>query len=741
MRLPTVLLLLIALLLATARAWAIAPDDLLPADAAFVLDARGEADTVTLQWDIAPGYYLYRDRIRVEALDGAQLGQPALPEALSKDDPFFGLTAIYRDSVTVTVPIIQAQGKLRLSVTYQGCADLGVCYPPETRTLDIALGSDGGSTDASPLTGLFRDPSAAGAPIPGASDLLPGEQAFILSVDAIAADRLLLRWSIAEGYYLYRDKLALRLGTGSSLSVAGFDFPPGDIETDEFFGEQTVYRGAVTIPVRLSGEWPEGRSLEVTADYQGCADIGVCYPPMSTIVPVSLGDTGTAASPTTPPPVLAAQVTVSEQDHLAERLVAGGVWALPLFFGLGLLLSVTPCVLPMVPILSAVVVGQGSALGTRRAVLLSLAYVLGMALTYTAAGVAAAALGQGIQAWFQHPAVLALTAALFVGLALAMFGLFHLQMPASVQSHLQRWTHENHHGGRYGGVALLGVLSALIVGPCMAPPLVGILTVIAQTGDLVLGGLALFTLSLGMGVPLIIVAASAGHWLPRSGQWMSAVNAVFGVLMLAVALYLLERILPPLVSMIGWAVLLIVCAVYLGALEPVRRGWPALAKGLGLVLLIYGGLILTGAAAGGRDPWAPLAGASWLADRSSGQPSADAFQTVSTLAELDRIIGASGGQSVIVEYYADWCVSCKELERDTFSDPAVQQAWAESIRLRVDVTANNAEDRALLARYGLFGPPAILFFGPDGRERKGYRVVGYMAPQRFAAHVSAATRG
>ena len=386
----------------------------------------------------------------------------------------------------------------------------------------------------------------------------------------------------------------------------------------------------------------------------------------------------------------------------------------------------------MIPILSSLIAGQGITLSRRRAIWLSLTYVLAMAATYTVAGVLAALLGQNIQAWFQNPWVIGAFSGLFGLLALSMFGLYDLQLPAYLQHRLAERSNRQR-GGHHAGVAVMGFLSALIVGPCVAPPLIGALTFIAVTGDVALGAAALFALGLGMGAPLLIIGASTGHWLPRAGHWMERIKTVFGVLLLVVALGLLERILPAAVSMVLWATLLIVIATYMGALQPVVHGapaWRTLVKGLGLVLLIYGVLLLVGVAAGGRDPLQPLRGVGLIANATSAAPPL-AFRQVKTVTDVDLVLRAADGRPIMLDFYADWCASCKQLERETFADPKVRAALAGMVTLRADVTANDAADQALLKRFGIVGPPALLFFGPDGRERREYRVVGFLDAERF----------
>ncbi|MDX1656278.1 MAG: protein-disulfide reductase DsbD, partial [Candidatus Competibacteraceae bacterium] len=471
----------------------------------------------------------------------------------------------------------------------------------------------------------------------------------------------------------------------------------------------------------------------IRVGYQGCAEVGVCYPPQQEIVPVAL-PVLVAAQPPEVPPALPTP-PAAEQDLISRMLLEQRFLALPAFFGFGLLLAFTPCVFPMIPILSGLIAGQGESLTQWRAFSLSLVYVLAMAVTYTFAGVLAGLLGANIQIWFQDPWVLAIFSALFVALALSMFGLFELQLPTRWQSRMAELSNRQS-GGSFLGVGMMGLLSALIVGPCVAPPLIGILTVIAASGDVFLGGTALFAMSLGMGAPLVLIGTSAGRLLPRAGHWMERVKAIFGVLLLGVAIWMLERILPDGVIMLAWAILAIVSATFMGALQSIEGGapgWRVLVKGLGVVLLAYGMLLLVGMAAGGRDPLQPLQG-TFLARREASLTDQLAFQPVKGPAGLDQALTAAGGP-VMLDFYADWCVSCKELERYTFSAPQVRAELKNFRLLQTDVTANDPADQALLQRFGLIGPPAILFFDAQGRELPTWRVVGFIPADRFRDHL------
>ncbi|HWP94744.1 MAG TPA: protein-disulfide reductase DsbD [Gammaproteobacteria bacterium] len=578
-----------------------------------------------------------------------------------------------------------------------------------------------------PLTSLFGQPER---------DFLPVEQAFVFDAGLTAEGTVRAHWLIHEGYYLYRDKMRFSVVEGHPAVTLGMPvFPAGENHEDEFFGKQEIYRGELAIEVPLEGAGP----FTLKVQYQGCADAGLCYPPVTKTVALVARGTPVTPPASSPPSSVARTApagTLSEQDALAQLIRSGHpAWVMLAFLGFGLLLTFTPCVLPMVPILSGIIVGQGAALSMRKAFVLSLTYVLAMALTYTAAGVLAGLTGANLQAAFQNPWVIGVFATVFVLLALAMFGFYELQMPSAVQERLVRLSHSQQ-GGTLIGVAIMGVLSALIVGPCVAAPLAGALIVIGQAGDPVRGGMALFALSLGMGLPLLAVGTGFGTLLPRAGAWLNAVKAFFGVVLLAVAVWLLERIAPAWLTMLAWALLAIGSAVYLMA--PGSGGPGRLWHALGVVLLAWGILIVIGLAAGNRDPLQPLRGI--FAGAPPVATQALPFKRIKTIADLERELAAARtqGRPVMLDFYADWCVSCKEMERYTFTAPEVRTALEGGVLLQADVTANDEADRALLAHFGLFGPPSILFFGADGRELPHARIVGYLPADRFAAHVRAA---
>jgi len=719
---------------------AAAEPQLLRAEQAFRYTAERAGNEVVVRWQAADGYYMYQDRFGFRSLEpDVSLGEPVMPAGLPYEDEFFGATTIYRGDFEIRVPMTGAPGDapFTIEIRSQGCADIGVCLPPQTWQAEVALAAAEVPAPVpateEPRRSLLSFLTGNGA---------PGQQAFLPPNEAFKTrawrdgERVVLQWDIAPGYYLYRDKF----GVSADGAVLPASFPAGEIIHDEAFGDvEVLFNTASTTVV------PPPGATTLAARYQGCAKDGICYPPETwTITLAGLGAAPAGAgAPGGMPDGLG---PVSETDRLAALISEGSLPAvLGVFFGLGLLLAFTPCVLPMVPILSGLIVGQGPDVTARRAFSLSAVFVLAMALTYTIAGVVVALLGHNLQATFQHPAVLIGFAAIFLLLALAMFGFYELQIPAALQTKMTRMSNRQQ-SGTWVGAGVMGIFSALIVGPCVAAPLAAALIVIGASGDPVRGGAALFALSLGMGAPLLAFGASAGKLLPRAGAWMEHVKNLFGLLLLGVAVWMLERIVPPAATLALWAGLFFLAAVFLGSLEPLKPdAGPGrrIAKGLGLMSLLYGAVLLVGAAAGGQSLWQPLAGVRAPAQGAVAAATVREFRIVKTVAELERELQAAGaaGRNTLLDFYADWCVDCKRMERYTFPEPAVQAALAETVLLKADVTANDDADRELMNRFNIFGPPATLFFGPDGAERRPYRLLGFVPAERFAAHIREAQGG
>jgi thiol:disulfide interchange protein DsbD len=734
--------LLLALTLCGAG-MASAEDDILSPQQAFRYAVEADADSLTVSWDIEPGYYMYRGRMRYSTdTPGVMLGEPTFSKGKKKDDEFFGEVEIYRDRASITIPY-EAAGvsTLQLGIRSQGCADVGLCYPPETWVAEVSLPAASPTAAAGdPLGSLFGTPAGDGAgPIPvTGSDFLPPEQAFAFRVEIVDAFTVRAVWDIAEGYYLYRDKFAFSADT-AQVDLQPAQLPAGEEKYDEHFGKVQVFhdRAEALVPVSRT----ERGVLEFTLDanYQGCAEDGICYPPStasSLVLLPAIGD-ATAASFANADGG-AGTAPVSDQNALADVIVSGNLlWVVGLFFVAGVGLAFTPCVFPMFPILSGIIVGQqqDGANNTSRAFTLSITYVLAMAAAYTVAGVLTAMLGQNLQAAFQHPAVLVSFSVLFVVLALAMFGVYELQMPAAIQNRVTALSNRQQ-GGSLTGVAMMGVLSALIVGPCVAAPLAAALIVIGQGGDPVRGGLALFALGLGMGAPLVAYGTSAGKLLPRAGAWMERVKLIFGLSMLGVAVWMLSRVIPPAVTMALWSALALGGGLALAgvSLPPrtVAPGTPLALRVAGSAIAAYGTVLLVGLGLiGSTDPLAPLT-------RHDDELHLE-FERIASVADLEAAVAraTASNRLVMVDFYADWCTSCKEMEKHTFTDDAVQTALGDALLLQADVTANNSDDKALLAYFGIYGPPTIAFFGPDGRELRESRVVGFMPPARFHRHLTA----
>jgi len=805
-----------------APAAAIDEADLLPVDQAFVLGADATSpESIAIRWKIADGYYLYRHRISVQADAGFAARPLQLPKGKAYTDEFFGKVETYRDTLVATLPGRATADRTTLKIKYQGCADAGICYPPQTRTIQVALAAATadssndaplvafGNSARAPLTNALGGNRLLSAAPAGGTDALPlpPQQAF--GFEAIAGDgnTLLLRFTPARGYYLYRDKTTFALDARAAtagIALRRPQWPRGSTHSDEYFGTTTVYFDQIDVPLPLRRAQPGAADITLTAGFQGCQTDGICYPPMTRTVTVALPagtvmsaeagaasaiatngsstaaglstaqdgagvvDTGSAvavdeatapspqpspasgrgsqnsgATDTDPNATSTAQAAQADDSRLVAALLGPNRWwALLSFFGFGLLLAFTPCVLPMIPILSGLIAGHGPGLGARRAFALSFVYVLASALVFTVAGVIAGLVGANLQIAFQTPWVVVAFALLFVALALSSFGLYELQLPHMLRSRLGALSNQQH-GGSWAGVAVMGALSALIVGPCVAPPLAAAVLYIGQTQDPVFGGAALFLLAMGMGAPLIAFGVAAGKGLPTSGPWMVAVQRVFGIVFLGLAVWMLSRVLPAAVSLALWGALLLGAAAMLAlaASKPTARdGVRALGWTTATLLGLAGMAQVVGALAGSHDPLQPLAGLRGGGAESGGvQVGELPFRTIKSLADLDREIKAAQAarQPLMLDFYADWCVSCKEMEKYTFTAPAVHDALTGFVLLKADVTANDDLDQALMQRLGIIGPPATLFY-VDGAERRELRLFGFEKAAPFAERATRA---
>ena len=583
---------------------------------------------------------------------------------------------------------------------------------------------------------------------------LPPDQAFAINVNIRDAKTLVVDLRITPGHFLYRDKTAFTIApesAGAGVDIVKVTLPEGEWKMDANFGKVQVFHQSHQAEITLQRTRKDAQTIVLDATYQGCSDKGLCYPPINKQLTVALpADTLSTAPlaamsaavaqplPTKATPLIETAQPQNENVQIARLFKQGNYWLIvAFFFGAGLLLAFTPCMLPMVPILSGIIVGRGHHLTRMHGFILSLAYVLGMALTYAAVGVAAGLSGTLLTTALQTPWVLGSFAAIFVLLSLSMFGFYELQLPTALQSRLTD-TSNRLHGGHLGGVFVMGALSAIIVGPCVAAPLAGALIYIGQTHDALLGGTALFALAMGMGLPLLLIGASAGTLLPKVGAWMEAVKHFFGVLLLAVAIWMITTLIPLSIQMLLWAILLIVSAIYMHALDALPHnasGWHKLWKGVGILALLVGIAYLVGALSGARDILRPLGamGGVQAAPHVTLQ-----FERIKNSADLEARIAQASGKTVMLDFYADWCVACKEMERFTFSDARVQAQLKNTLLLQADVTANDEQDKALLQRFELYGPPAILFFDANGQEQAEHRVMGYQGPEQFLLSLQSA---
>jgi thioredoxin:protein disulfide reductase len=723
---PLLAALGLALTLLAAPAARAVEDDILPVEQAFEYAVRAEPGALVVSYNIRQGYYLYRERMGFATeTPGITLGATEYPRGLPHHDEYFGEQEVYRGAAAFRVPYTVSgpvPAAIDLKLKLQGCLDKILCYPPQLWTAHVPLAALPAAAGAAPagLLGKLVPPGAA----PG-DDFLPVDEAFRFAATSDGAGGIRLTWSVADGYYLYRDRIKVS-GESALAELGRPEFPKGLPHRDDYFGEQEIYRGALAVAVPYARSGPAAGSLALKVVYQGCADKGLCYPPQTKLVTLALPAGGAGGG-----------APLSEQDRLARLIRDGNLLVvIASFFGLGLLLAFTPCVLPMVPILSGIIAGDGAHTTPRRGFALSLAYVLGMALTYTVAGAVFALAGRQAQAFFQQTWIIVVFALLFVALALAMFGLYELQMPSGLQTRFASASNRIR-GGKFVSTAIMGALSSLVVTACVAPPLVAALAVIGQAGDVVRGALALFALSFGMGTPLLVVGASAGTLLPKAGPWMETVKAIFGVVFLGVAAWMLDRVLPARIEMLAWGMVAF-AAVWVLLRVGLRGGRRSPVRWIAASLVgLYGALIVLGAVAGGTEPLRPLDGTGLLGARARVQ--ALPWKAVRTVADLDRELAAAAaaGRRAMLDFSADWCVSCKEMETRTFAEAAVRASLADYALLRADVTGNTDEDQALLKRFRIIGPPTTAFFATDGRERTDFRLVGFVPADSFRAHVGA----
>ena len=725
--------LALVLFQATTPAKAQNADELLEPDQAFAFATEViAADRVAIEWTIAPGYYMYLDKFAFEAGPaGVAIAAVDLPKGKIKKDEFFGDVEIFERSARITLALSRTpddSGTLELKATGQGCNEpIGVCYAPIAHQISLALPtSNAVASGAINSVADLQQLLGTGSSEP---EFLDADQAFSFDIEAVSSTRLQARFRVAPGYYLYRDKLNVIAASGGVLG--DWVSPPGRMKQDPYFGDVEIYETDFTVDLPFSAS--AGATLaEMVVSYQGCADKGICYPPAKESFPVVLSKLVSPASADTMPsedgsPPSSGESPVSQKELIGYLIAA---------FGTGLLLSFTPCVLPLIPILLGGVIGQAGA-SRGRSTWLAAVYVLGTIATYAVIGAVAGATGEQLQAYFQNIWAIGTIAVILAVMALSMFGLFEIQMPSALQSRLS--TGSQRLSGSAGAVFILGAISALIVGACVSPLLISVLSIAILKGDPWLGGALMSAMALGMGVILIVAGAGATWLIPKSGVWMERVKQSFGVMLLGVAVYLLGAV-PAVPVLLLWSALFIITGVYLGAARHVGdrpTGWTLLSKGVGTVLLIWGVLAMIGGFSGGRDILAPISIQGWGTQTRAEQPSETlVFESVGTLetlnAEIER--SAKANRPVFIKFYADWCTDCVRMEKTTFSDPTVRDALKDYRLLKIDVTdPDDPGTKPIKKHLGVFGPPAMLFMNSLGVEQREQRLYGYLGASDFMA--------
>jgi len=730
-------------------------DEPLAPEQAFILSTEVlGADMIRAKWHIVDGYYMYRDKFKFESnTPGITVDTGVYPKGKIKEDEFFGKVETYRGDIAIDLPLNRMGDTqtLELTVSSQGCADIGICYPPQKQQVSFDLpplpasstsqNKTGSDSSFSPLSAIKN----FGDSLLGEEEkFLPVDEAFAFTAEVDDGNTIKASWDIADGYYLYRDKVSLALQDANGIELGTINMPEGKEKVDESFGKMVVYFHNLDLALPLQRSKLDPTDVTLVAKYQGCAEAGLCYPPQTKTMPLSLpagqampvAATGNDASGGQP-------ANVGDDDE--KRSFLGNL----LFaFGIGFLLSFTPCVLPMIPILVGVIVGQSGEKPTKmRSGVLSTSYVMGTAVIYSVAGWLAGASGQQLQAYTQNVWGIGIVAVILVLLALSMFGFYEIQMPSAIQSRLQMKS-QNLKGGSMFGTFFLGMVSALIVGACVTPLLMLVLGIAIQSGDPVLGASMMFAMAWGMGVVLITVGVGAGHLLPKAGGWMDTIKYVFGVLLIGVAIYLMTP-LQEVPILLVWATFFIVVGVYMGATQAVPEGaskWRYMWKGLGTVLLIWGVLALIGGMQGNRDIMQPIDTSSFGVVSGGGQSTVaqgalldphDLFIHLENTAQLDEALAKAkaAGKPVMLDYFATWCTDCRRMEKATFNNPQVQRILQDRfIAMQVDVTdPNNAATEAIKKRYKVFGPPAMLFFDKDGKPRGDLNFYGFKSPEDFIA--------
>jgi len=714
------------LILLSTQSFALNQEDLLDVDVAFAPEVLSvNNDNITLRFSIAEKYYLYKHAFKFPNDDQAvTFGEAQIPDGKKKEDEFFGEVETYRQQIDIVVPYDNPNNVTTTNFTfkYQGCADAGVCYPPQKRTVEITL-----PVQESTLSGGLGLSSSGGLGL-GANDdwagqtdsVLPETEAFLFETIAMDDTTLSARFTMEDNIYLYKDKVEI-ISLTDGISIGELSFPESVTKDDPHFGVVEVFFDLIEVGIPITRKPGSGNKLEIEAMFQGCVDEGICYPPSARLITVDLPELTENSSNSK-----ASQNSknLSEQDQIQQDIEENSWWMTILkFFGFGLLLALTPCVFPMIPILSGLIMGQGD-ITRSRAFMLSLVYVLAMALAYTVAGVIAGMLGANIQAALQKPWIIITFSMVFVALAMSMFGYYELQLPASWQNKLSNLSNKQK-SGSYIGVGIMGFLSAIIVGPCVAPPLAGAVLYISNTGDPVVGGFALFAMSMGMGVPLLLIGASAGKWMPQSGGWMNVVKAFFGIALLGMAIWFLSRIIPGPVTLALFGILALLSSVFWFRYA-IKNGVKGKMIGVffvfKLILIAIGVVQIIGAIRGNSDFMNPLT------------KYETHFVKIKSYEDLEKAI-VETDKPVLLDFYADWCVECIRMERASYSKLPVQKELERFLVLKADVTDQDDIDKELMKKFKIVGPPATLFFDQNNQLIKQSSFFGFKGPVEFVEHL------
>ena len=698
---------------------------LLRVEEAFKYELAIEESSLWVRWIIEDGYYLYKDKIKFES-DDIDIKFFELPQGLYHEDEFFGVQQIYRNSVSFQIPYENEdniQDEIEIKISSQGCADRGICYPPQRWSTSVEINASSANLEPK-LLGSISNNNETISNIP-----------FKPYLSAIDNNTMEIAFQISPNYYLYKNKITIE-ALNPFIKMGAVELPKGKIKSDPWFGENEVYFNEVFGRISLSKDLISEENADFIIEYQGCLENEICLPPQIKKINVEFNKNIYKKQSKSKP------IKISEQSRLASLISESNLWVVVLtFYVAGLLLSFTPCVLPMIPILSGILAGEGKEISASRGFSLALCYVMGMAIVYTAAGIASASIGIQLQAFFNAPWVILLFTSLFLIFALAMFDIIKFELPVSIQTRLSDLNQKMSYG-TYVGTFLIGSISSLIVTACVAPPLVASLIVISQTGDILRGGTALFVMSIGMGTPLLIIGTSAGKLLPKAGEWMTTVKNMFGFMMVGLSIYMLSRIIDSTLTLGLWGILALMIGVSMGGLSSLGLNSnykSKIKKTIGIAIIVYGVALLLGSFSGNNNPYQPLANIRFINDQTNIKKHLD-FKRIKSIDDLNVEINlaASENKSVMLDFYADWCVSCKEMETYTFTNKKVQDVLSNTVLIQADVTQNDLIDQNLLKKLDVFGPPTIIFYDQRGRRQIGYEVVGYMNADNFSEHVKEA---